>query len=56
MDRGKPQRRGANLDGRRADVALAKVAGVHDPAILDLDECAELVCLAEAVARAELVE
>jgi hypothetical protein len=37
-------------------VALAKVTRVYDSATVDLDERTELVRLAEAVARAELVE
>ena len=53
---GKAQRGRPDLDGRRADVALAEMAGVDDPAVLDLDERAQLVRLAEAVARAELLE
>jgi hypothetical protein len=43
MNRGKPQRRRAHLDGCRADVALPEMAGVHDLAVLDLDERTELV-------------
>ena len=45
-----------DLHGRRADVALAQMPRVHDPAVLDLDERAQLVRLAEAVARSELLE
>jgi hypothetical protein len=37
-------------------VTLAEMAGAHDPAVVDLDEGAQLVRLAEAVARPELLE
>ena len=37
-------------------MALAEVAGVHDAAVLDLDEGAQLVRLAELVARSQLLE
>ena len=56
LDRGEAQRGRPDLHGRRADVALAEMPGVHDPAVLDLDERAQLVRLAEAVARSELLE
>jgi hypothetical protein len=56
VDRGETQGRRPDPDGRRADVALAQVAGVRDPSIFDLDECAELVRLTEAIARPELLE
>ena len=54
--RGEAERGRPDLHGRRADVALAEMAGVDDSAVLDLDERAQLVRFAEAVARPELLE
>ena len=56
LDRGEAECGRPDLHGCRADVALAKMSGIHDPAVLDLDERAQLVRLAEAVARSELLE
>jgi hypothetical protein len=46
----------ADTDGRSADVALPQVPGVDDPAVLDLDERPQLVGLAEAIRRPEVLE
>ena len=54
LDRGKAHGGRSDLDRRRADVALTEMAGVHDAPVLDVDERAQLVRLAEAVARPEL--
>ena len=56
LDGREPHRGGPDLDRRRADVALAEMPGVHDPAVVDLDERPQLVGLAEPVARPERLE
>ena len=56
LDRGEAKRGWPDFHGRRADVALAQMPDVQDPAVLDLDERTQLVRLAEAVARSELLE
>ena len=56
VDGREAHRRRPDAHGRRADMALAEVAGVHDPAVLDLDERPQLVGLAEPVGRAEVLE
>ena len=56
VDRGEPHRGGADPHGRCADVALPEVAGVDDPAVLDLDVRPQLVGLAEPVGRSERLE
>ena len=56
MDGREPDGRGTDTDGCRTDVALAEMAEPDDAAVLDVDECTELVRLAEAVIPAPGVE
>ncbi len=56
LDRGEAHGGRPDPDGRRADVSLAEMTGAHDPPVLDLDERAQLVRLAEPVARPEILE
>jgi hypothetical protein len=56
VDRRESHGRRADADRRGADVTLPEVAGVHDPAVVDLDERPQLVRLAEPIGRPELLE
>src|SRR4029079_16482977 len=56
LHRWEPDRRRTDAHGRLADVPLAQVAGRDDPPFLDIDVSAQLVGLAEPIARPQRIE
>ena len=56
LDGREPQGGRSDPDRRRTDVPLTEMTGVDDAPVLDLDERSQLIGLAEAVARAQVLE